>query len=177
MIGDRRAVAAVEFAIAAPVLIFMAFATAETVSYIRTRNLFLAATASLADLIASQPGATPGSTGTLADACKGVLYTLTSYSGGNLAASIASVSNLNGAGAARDWENDAACPTAGPAIGAGGAVSLAGALVPNTGDSVIAIQSSFTYTPPFSPIVIPAFTFHQTVFARPRFGQVVCLTC
>lgn len=46
----------------------------------------------------------------------------------------------------------------------------------NRGDSVIAGQASDTYVPLVSSI-LPTTTFKQTVFARPRFGAVLCPTC
>ena len=175
--NDRRGVAALEFAIVAPVLLSMSYGLVESVRYIRTRSLFEQATASLSEMVAAKLGVTAGAGGVLVDTCNGVLYTLTSYAGG-LAASIVSVTNTNGT-VARDWENDAACPSTGGAIGAANAVSLATAMVPNAGDSVIMVQASFNYVPLLTGIeaVFPATTFHQTTFTRPRYGQVLCTNC
>jgi hypothetical protein len=49
-------------------------------------------------------------------------------------------------------------------------------MLANRGDRVIAGQASYPCVPLVSSI-LPTTTFKQTVFARPRFGAVLCPTC
>ena len=167
MIRDRRGTAAIEFALAAPLLISMLYGLTELTRYVRSRALFYAATNQMSALVAAQQGVTSGTTGDLKDFCTGVLDTLGSYPSGSLAVSVASVTNYT-TGIVRDWEYDASCPTAGTNIGSAAAVTLGTPMVPSVGDSVIVVQSSFAYVP-YVTGILPSNTFKQTKYTRARY--------
>ena len=173
---SKRGTASVEFALIAPVLIGLAIGMVETVRYIRARSATFAAAAALADLVASQNAVTAGSVGTLHDACTGAGYAILPLPSTSLSATVASYSYPNGTAAfQKDWENAAACPTAGAAATAAMA-STAALLSPTRGDSIIVVKTSYTYVPVVSS-VLPSVTFQQVAFARPRFGTVICASC
>ena len=189
--SDRRGLAAIEFVLIAPFLVFMAAGSAELVHYIRTRDMFYTAVVSLADMVASQQGVTAtGAIGSVADACTGARMVLVNDPLGAFAAAVVSVTNSS-TGVTYDWEVDNGCiippppppqqapqPPVGqaPPVGAAAAISAAGPMVPNVNDSVIMVQAQSNYVP-YLVGIVPAFTFHATLYSRPRYGQVICTGC
>ena len=195
MIRDCRGLAALEFALIVPFLVMMVVGSAELVHYIRTRDMFYTAVASLADIVASEQGVTPtGTTGAVSDACTGARTVLVNDPQGAFAAAVVSVTNYSSTGVTYDWEVDKGCllppttpptPPVGqaPQVGATAAISAAGPMVPNVNDSVIMVQAQSTYVPyaanyvPYLAGVFQQYTFHATLFSRPRYGQVICTGC
>lgn len=173
---DRRGVAAVEFAFAAPVLLVAMIGFFETVQTIRAKSLLTAAVANMVEMIAAADAAPAMTPATMQDFCRGAQLTMRPFVTTTLSMAIASVTNVKTipTGPTRDWEYDAACTTTGAAFGANGAKGTAGPMVPDPADSVIMIRASFTYTP---ALILSATTFTQTVYARPRHNAVTCPSC
>ena len=172
VIRDVRASSVIEFALCLPLMVTMIYGSAEMTHFVHTRALFYEATNALSEIVAEQAHVTSGSSGTLNDFCTGASYIVANYPNGNLAVSIASVTRYS-TGIVRDWEYDSACPTAGANIGQANAIALATPLVPNVGDGVIIVQSSFSYDPYLHGPYIIEFTptrFQLTKYSRPRFG-------
>lgn len=193
ILGGQQGIAAMEFAILAPVLVILLLGVTEAVRVVRVKMELSAAVGSMAGLIAVQTGVTtttggttppPSPPGSLQDVCKGAQLMLQPSQQPKLAMNIASVTNApataNGPGViALDWEVDKACALAAspfPAAGPGSAINTATPLVPNASDSAIVVRGSSDYTPAFANVLIPfsAVTFTFTVAVRPRYGTLPC---
>ena len=172
---DRRGVASLEFVMVAPVLISLAVGMTEMVRYVRAKSALTVAATAMADLVASMPGVSPPQ---LQDLCVGSTYIVAPLPASSLAMSVNSYTYPLGTTApiARDWQNNAPCPTVAATPNASALLSTASGMLVNRGDSVIAVQASYTYTPMVSTLFATT-TFQQTVYARPRFGAVLCPTC
>ena len=174
---DRRATASLEFVIVAPVLIAMALGMVETVRFVRSKSVMVSAAMAMADLVAAQQTVTPGTAGSLHDLCTGAQYTMLPLPATSLGMSVSSFTYPSGTAAVRqDWQNNGPCPAGIAAPNAAQSMAAASAMLVNRGDSVIAVHASYTYVPLVSTI-LPTTTFSQTVYARPRFGAVLCPTC
>ncbi len=171
--GDRRGIAAIEFAIVGTVLLTATLGLFETVLVVRAQALLSSAVANMAEMVAAEDGLPPVTQLTLRDYCGGVQLTMGSYATAGLSMAVASVTRPAGSGSpARDWEYDGACPTAAASLGSGGASALATSMVPSSGDSVIVIQASYVYTPVINT-VLPSVVLTQTAFARPQGHSVL----
>jgi Flp pilus assembly protein TadG len=180
----RRGSAGLEFALIVPVMTTLFFGMFEVALSYRV-NLKLAYSAEvLADIIGQQTSpVTPGIAGLLGNFCKGAQLAMTPYSGTLLAAAIASVTNNAATGTvAMDWENDVSCPLPATPIGATAAIALATTpnnMVPNPGDSVVIVQTSYTYVSTIHYLLGNTHPLTQTAFQRPRAssGTIACTGC
>ena len=174
LVRDRRGAAAIEFVLIAPVLISLVFGSVETVRYVRSRAALHGAATTMAELVAAHQSVNGA---TLTDLCRGAQFVLLPLPTASFAVAVSSYSNPVGSGAvAKNWEVDTACPSAAASPAAQTALAAATPMVPNRGDSVIAVSASYTYTPMVSA-VLPSVTFQQQVYTRPRFGSVLCIGC
>lgn len=157
---DRSGVVAVEFALIMPTLIVMFIGTFEASNLVRVKMKFDEAAPAIANLVALQ---NPSSTGTLtSDFCTAASYMLAPFSTANLNVEVASVTNNNGTSSV-DWTatcNNLSNPQ--------NNITLVSGLVPNSGDSVIVVQTSYTYNAPIHMILGASYTFTNNGFARPR---------
>ena len=170
---DAAGAVAVEFALIVPVIVTLIIGLVSSVQLIRADIVFSEAVSGLADVTAHQALVTGGPAGTLGDFCKGAQLTMFGYGPSSLSMAIASVTNSSGS-VGMDWESDNDCPTTAAAMGSAVAVSLGTALVPNSGDSLIIVKASYTYTPLFSLITGKPVTFSQVAYERPRTYNVAC---
>jgi hypothetical protein len=109
-----------------------------------------------ADMIAAQNSVDATA---LTNFCNGVQMVMVPYVTTSLKAAIASVTN-----GAVDW-SDTSC---GPATAISSPTSVAAALGVGGGNSVIIVQTTYTYTSPLSYLMPASITLTQTAFARPR---------
>lgn len=172
MRGDKRGVAAIEFAIIGTLLLTTTLGFAEIVMLVRAQTLLASAVANMATMIAADQGLPPITQATLRDYCGGAQLSMTPYATAGLSMAIASVTQGKG----RDWEYDNACPTAATALGAANASALASPMVTSRGASVLIIQARYAYTPAIN-ILLPSVVLTQTAFSSPRSGKVSCLSC
>ena len=89
--------------------------------------------------------------------------TMYPLSGTALKAAVASVTK-DASSTKVDW-NDTAC---GGATAIANAAALAPTLTPNVSDSVIIVQTSYSYTSPVSYVLAASYTLTATAYARPR---------
>jgi Flp pilus assembly pilin Flp len=190
---DQRGVAAMEFAVLAPVLVVLLLGLTEAVRVVRAKMELSTAVGVMAKLIAVQTGVTtftgstippPSPPGSLQDVCKGAQLMLQPSQQPKFAMNVASVTNApatnTGPGViVLDWEVDKACTLTAspfPATGTGSAISMATPLIPNVSDSAIVVRGSAAYTPAFAntPIPFSAMTLTFTAVVRPRYGTVPC---
>jgi Flp pilus assembly protein TadG len=157
---DRDGVVAVEFALVLPTLIVLFIGTFEASNLIRVKMKFDAAAPAIASLVAVQ---NPSKTGTLtSDFCTGAAYMLEPYSTSGLNVVVSSVTNHNGTSSV-DWTADC-----GNLSNPQSATTLATGLLPNAGDSVIVVQTTYAYSAPIHMILGASYTFQNDGFSRPR---------
>jgi len=173
----QRGVAALEFALIAPFFLLLTIQCFDVIRLVRVNSLLVNAVSDMAEMVAAESSTPAVTSASLKDYCQGAKLTMRSFDTTTLSMAVASVTYKTGsASPAMDWEYDAACPTTATALGATKAQTLASPMVPTSGDSVLAIQASYTYTPIFN-IALGSVVLSQTVFARPRHGVVTyCAT-
>jgi len=173
VLGDRAGVAAIEFAIALPVLCMMVFGVYEITQAIICYYKVVDAASSIADLI----GQTTVAEGGVGNTDFDNFYTagqmiMSPAAGTNLKLDIASVTyNANGAGAKVAWQ-----------VQRGGASKLANttlkALVSTLGvasGSVIIVQAQYAFTSPLNYFITAPITMTFQAFAIPRnLPQLAC---
>jgi Flp pilus assembly protein TadG len=162
---DRGGVVAVEFALILPTLVVLFIGTFEASNLVRVKMKFDEAAPAIANLIALQ---NPSKTGTLtSDFCTAADYMLSPFTTSGLNVQVSSVTNYSGTSSI-DWT--ANCNTvSNPA----NAITLVSGLVPNSGDSVIVVQTSYTYNAPIHMILGASYTFTNRGFSRPRGNSTV----
>ena len=191
---DCSAVAAVEFALIAPVMLVMMLGTVELVNVFRVQIKLNVAAGQLAEMIAGQPSVTlasgSGIGGSLGDMCTAVSYNLLPYNRTALSALIGSVTVTAAQAPALDWFTDKACPTVVNGTGSsltsvitaadmpmslftltGTPAGSGGAAVP--GYSAISIEMSYVYSNLIPFILSPSITLTAVASARPRSNRTV----
>jgi Flp pilus assembly protein TadG len=195
---DNKAIAAVEFALCAPFLLFLFVGTLEILLLYRTSTKLNALTANFAEMVSLQP-TSPISTSTpgLADLCKGVIAGLQPFPPQGLTISVASVTQTSNAIAATqnspavpatygEWETDLKgdCSTNTPGThpitttGTDGAVTIAtgngvpaNAMVQSAGDNVIIVRATLTYPGILGIVLTSVPSLSQTAVARWRWAS------
>ncbi len=153
---DRSAVAVIEFAIVVPLMLALTLGTFEATRAVRAKMKADVAAQTIADLIASQNSVDAAA---LTNYCNGAKLVMAPFSGTSLKAAIASVTN-----GALDW-HDESC---GAATAIASPTTVATTLSAGGGNSVIIVQTTYSYSSPV-PYMMPAnITLTQTAFARPR---------
>lgn len=152
LLADRRGLAAVEFALVAPVMIIMLLGTLELGNAFRIQAKVNTATGQLAEMIAGQQSATAPK-GNISDTCTGAVMNLLPYPTGPFSADIVSGTNDHPSNRVAgstdttsvypylDWENISSCPTTNAtAMGAYGAYTIV-----NTPTSLLTLSGSPGY--------------------------------
>ncbi len=201
LLSDRAGLAAVEFALVAPVMVILLFGAIELGNAFRIQTKVNTATGQLAELIAGQQAVTAPN-GNLVDMCNGVAMNLLPYATGTLSADIVSGTNDHPSnrvagstdnttvGPYLDWENTSSCPTkdASP-MGANGAYALASSPASmltksgtsystdyGMGYSVIVVQTTYTYANVLPLFLGRSITFSALAVARPRQNSEIMCT-
>lgn len=165
IVQDRRGVVAIECALTVPVAFSLFLATAEMTTLVRARMKFSAVADSMASLVAAQ---NPIGQGTMiADFCTGEGYAMAPFSAGSLAIRVDSVTNTAGT------ITDAWTKSCGTVANASNPVTLASSLVPNAGNSVVVVQTQYTYSAPITYLLPATASFNGTAFAQPRLGTPI----
>jgi Flp pilus assembly protein TadG len=159
-IANERGSAAIEFALILPLMISLFMGIFEVTRVVSADMRLTAATQSIADLVAQQINVTLAESSNFCDGAKLAMYPL---SGTGLKAAVASVTK--GASSTTVNWNDIAC---GNATAISNAATLAPTLTPNSSDSVIIVQTSYSYTSPISYVLAASYTLTATAYARPR---------
>ena len=111
----RDGVAALEFALIAPVIVTMVLGTLEIDDALRIQAKLNFAAGQLAQMIAASSSITTGSSdgpgGTLGDLCTAASYNLLPYPTSPLSAWIESTTVSTNASTGQNWAEDSACPT------------------------------------------------------------------
>jgi Flp pilus assembly protein TadG len=182
----RRGVAAVEFALVAPVLLVLFMGTAEVLLLYRTQAKLNALASNIAEMVSLQDTPLPVSgtnVASLSDICTGAVYGLQPFPPKGLTVAVVSVTTTTAAtstvnGTYSIWEVDqpgGGCANAATAIGATTACALAldgtpGPMIPQSGgaagDNVIIVRATLTYPGIVGVILGNAPTFTQTAYSR-----------
>ena len=169
---DRRGVAALEFALLAPMLTMALFGLLAISQAVRAKMLLTSAASSMASMVATQHAVTGGSSGTLRDLCNGAQHIIRPYAASSLSMAITSYTRQPDLVVQRNWEYRSACQADAASLADTG-VSLATPLLPDAGDSIIIVQASYNYLSSY-PDVVSNMTLSQTAYARPRYVKVEC---
>ena len=198
--ADRAGVAAVEFALVAPVMITLIFGTIELGNAFRIQTKVNTVTGQLAELVAGQQAVTAPS-GNLADMCTGVAMNLLPFPTASFTADIVAGTNDHPSNRVAnstdsttvqpylDWENVSSCPTTdSTAMGQYGAYALASSpssMLTVSGDSsgsfgmgysVIVVQTTYTYANILPLFLGRTITFSANAVARPRQNSTIKCT-
>ncbi|MDE2575297.1 MAG: pilus assembly protein [Rhodospirillales bacterium] len=160
--ADRRGVVAIELAMLTPLLMLMFFGCLEISQLARANKVVTNAAETIADLAAREGDY---SAAAIANVCHGGKLVLSPFDASTLKVAIASVTHNAATGTTTtDWQ-DTSC---GSANRMANPVASAGNLVAASGDSVIVVQASYTYTALTSMFLPLHYTLTQTAFARPH---------
>lgn len=180
LIQDRGGVAAIEFALVAPILIVMFLGCYEVTDYVRATMRTDQVAQSVAELIARQASVTNDTNmygaGSITDYCYAAQAVIAPYNPANLTVKIASYT-MSGGSAAEDWgvtcpANDTSTATTGFTPG----VPPTGLLVAN-GDSVIIVTASYSWLAPDGGLFLHSTrTATETAYARPRSNATIPLS-
>jgi Flp pilus assembly protein TadG len=163
--SDRAGTAGIEFAIVLPIMLLLSLVALETTLAVMASMSLTNAAESVADIVAQQNSAG----WSVSNVCTAGQMSMTPLSGTPLKVAIASVTNNGSATPTIDWQ-DTSC---GSASAIANATSLAAALVPKTGDSVIIVQATYAYTPPIQYLFTSVISMTQNSIQRPRNGSSV----
>lgn len=194
-LGEQRGVAAMEFALIAPVLAILLFGSAEVLRAVRARMLLTQAVSMTADVIAAQfkaVASASGGAGTLQDFCNGAKLILQPSMRNSFSLTIVNItytpSNTSTPYAVL-WEDDKACsPTVGAAYSVNGPPDnsaktsadlkiVASQYVTAAQPTVIVIIGKVKYTPTvltMQPVVGEAIDFTYTKYVNPRNTSLPC---
>ncbi len=187
--SDRRGVAALEFALMAPVLVLtLLFGTVEIARAVRAATLLNIASSSTAQMVGQMTDLTSTS---LSDVCKASALLMNRFNAANaatsppLALSIAYVTakgktNPNDTTyvATLNWRTDTACAGTTGTMSTD-PVTAASPLLTRTGDKVVVVQANYAYTPLFTSFLSTKLgtTFSRANYAPGLFTTIVCTGC
>jgi Flp pilus assembly protein TadG len=162
---NESGAAILELALVLPLMLTLFFGGFEVTRVINANTRVAAAAQSLADLVAQQSAVTSTS---VANFCTGGQLVMTPFPTSSLSATIVSVTR-GGSGVAVDWQDT----TCGHSATLSNATTLASPVIPNSGDSVIVVKTTYSYTSPISYVLHASYTLSQTAFARPQISAQV----
>ena len=188
----RKGMAALEFALIAPVILTMVLGTLEISDALRIQAKLNFAAGQLAQMIAASSSITTGSSdgpgGTLGDLCTAASYNLLPYPATTLYARIESSTVSTNASTGQDWAEDSACPTVKKSGSFTETIALtaiansprsmftADGTPPSqggteiTGYTAISLELFYTYTNPVHFLLGKTMAFTAVGVARPRSG-------
>ncbi len=187
--SDRRGVAALEFALMAPVLVLvLLFGTIEIARAVRAATLLNLASNSAAQMVGQMTDMTSTSLG---DVCKASALLMNRFNAANAATSpplSLSIAYVTAKGKANpndttyvatlNWRTDTACAgTTGSMTTA--PVTAASPLLLKTGDKVVVVQANYAYTPLFTSFLSTKLgtTLTRASYAPGLFTTVTCSGC
>lgn len=162
---DTAGAVAIEFAVILPLLLSLSLGAFEVLSAVRSNMRLQSAAQTMAELVAVNSSVNAS---LITDFCAGAKLMLAPFDPTTLTVAVASVTNKAGAVAA-DWQDT----TCGAAKAMGSPITLAGGTVASSGDTVIVVQSTYTYTSPLKFVLPTGIAMTQVAFARPRTNTTV----
>ncbi len=178
-VSDRRGVAAVEFALLAPMLVMGYFGVAELTEGLMASRKVSTVASTIGDLTAQAASTTPSQIADIFSVGQLVMQPF-STTGQTLTMRISSVTVDANSVPRVDWSQGQGLP---PLV-KGAAVTLPSASgAPNTpfiasGQSVIMAEAHYQFTSPVAQYLPQTSDMHDTLYMSPRQGtQVACSTC
>jgi Flp pilus assembly protein TadG len=166
----REGLAAVEFALIAPVMIIMFYGAIELSSAVDCHSRVTRVTATSADLVAQSKSVSTTDVSNIFAAANAILYP---YSAAPAQIVVSSLVDDGNGGAKVAWSN---AQNATPRT-VGSTVTIpSGLIVSGSGSSVIFAEITYTYNPPITRFLAGAVTFHDQFYSRPRRSLVVTHT-
>jgi len=176
--GDRRGVAAVEFALVAPMMVFCYLGVSIIASALLVQRRAEHVASSLADLVAQEATTSPN---TLADICAVSTTIMQPYdsSSTSLTMRLSSIQEDASGNKTVGWSYNCQGTTA---LTKGAAYNGAAASYLAVSQSVIMAEVTYTYTSPLGTTNISwlpgSYTFTNAFYLQPRESQnVTCATC
>lgn len=163
--GDRRGMAAVEFALIMPIMVVLFAGVVEVTNFLMLDKKMIAATQSAADLVAQADSL---STSEMSDILTAAEMIMDPYPSANVALAVASVRFDSDGNAYEDWNQGIN----------GGAVTGSVSLAAGMGaadESVIIARMTYAYTPVFGQLIMSPRTLEELSFTRPRTSSFVDL--
>lgn len=174
MLRDTRAIAAVEFAMIAPILLLMFFATIELTNALDCRARVNNATSTSADLVAQATTVTKSDLANIAAAAGTILYPFKSSAAKVVISSVVdnntSTDDTSYGTVAWSYASNAT------ARSVGAVVSMPGGLITKgSGQSVIFAEITYAYTPPTTEFIVGTVNMQGVFYSRPR--RATTITC
>ena len=157
---DRSGGAALELSVIFPFLMVLFFGCVEVTQMVRAYMGLGVTTEAMADLLSHGD---PDTAAQVTDACNGAKMIMAPFNATSLKAAITDVKNVGGT-LSVNWSNT----TCGSATAITNPTTLGTNLVPNSGDEVILVQTTYTYTAGTSFVLSPSYSFSYLAYARPR---------
>jgi Flp pilus assembly protein TadG len=157
---NQKGAATIEFAFVVPVFLIICLGMFEAAGVVSANMKLENAAQLMANLVAQQSNETNSMTSNF---CTGAQYAMEPLSGTPLKADVVSVTNSSGTDTV-NWQDT----TCGSASTVSNGSSIASSLIPNSGDSVIVVVATYTYTSPLSYVLKSSYTLTQTTYSRPR---------
>lgn len=170
MLRERRAIAAVEFAFVAPVLLLLFFATIELTNALDCRARVNNATAAAADLTAQASSVSRSDLDNVFAAVNTILYPFDSDDAGVVITSVIDNNTGNGKVAWSIGSNATARSV-------GSTVDLPdGLITAGSGQSVIMTEIVYAYSPPTTEFIVGTVNMSGIFYSRPRRSTTVACT-
>lgn len=167
---DRRGVSAIEFALIAPVMILFYFGLAELCQAYMAQKRMAHSAAAVADLVAQTDVVTKDE---LADISAIGALIMKPYAATTLTTRISSVTRNSSGVVKVDWVYG----TARTALARGDTVTVPADTIAK-GESLVMVESGYTYESPVKYIIKKATTFSNKAYLRPRRVDMVgCSDC
>ena len=162
---NTNGVAAVEFALVAPILLSLLVGIAELSNYMMAARRVTAAAHTAADLIAQETDIT---TAELSEIFQASRLVMAPFDEDNLSLGATSIRFDDSGDASEDWNGNYN----------GGSVTNASGLATGLGSpgkSVIIVSATYSYTPLLNLVLSGTYTFNENAILRPRYIDYVGL--
>lgn len=174
--SDQRGIAALEFALVAPLMLTLFFGLFAMVQFVRAKMVMSSTASSMANMVAAQIAVTNI---TLNDYCSGAQRIMQPYAASGLSMAVITYTMQSDRTIA-SWEYDKACPTISSSWATSG-TALATSLLTGPGDSIVVIQASYVYPVSYGYAILGLpktnMTLTQTAYSRSRSTPVTCVAC
>lgn len=161
--ANRDGLAAVEFALIAPVMIAMFYGAIELSSAVDCNARVGRVASTTADLVAQSTTVSSTDITNIFNCASAVLYP---YAGTNAKIVISSLIDNGASGVKVAWSN--ATSNTSPRSNGSSVTIPSGLVTPGSGGSVIFTEITYTYSPPISMFLGGSVKLHSSFYARPR---------
>lgn len=169
MLRPTDGLAAVEFALLAPVLALLLMGTIELSNALECRQKVSSETSSIADLVAQTSTVSAGDLTNIFNAGNSILYP---FATGNVSVVVSSIVNQPNGSNTVAWSVPY---NGGVALQQNAAVSVPSGII-SAGGSAIFVQVSYNYTSPIGRLIFGTIAMSDSFYAHPRMSVKVAYT-